>query len=405
MKLGDGKLPPFIGYLPPVVDGALLELVNMSYKEFPKREGKTGAQLSQSRILEIDALRVFFKRKPHQRAIEVVATAMREQKSFCLYLRNFGLGPRVYPVRNDPFGLPQVLTLASRQFDLEMQSRIDSAISSRVPALCISNPAGDFGEFPAFIVDDEHWAPLAQTLVRNAGLIVLYFLSLTSGVTVELDLIRCEKKQNSTLVVIEEDDPFEDNVGLDALFEVQRNEPPTVEAPMDDFPNQVKRKGEEGWRPVEDKLTQMAQGQLSAPVDTRVGLPVEFMPPEHLRNFCTDAATAEFDAAMKLIDEKKYEDAEDVLIRSLAYAHWGRDTLGRTVTLVTLGQLSLAGFKAKGDAGRYFEMALDICEGIRTTSPTAAKLYPVIEHELQELRAEAEAKAKAKAVSDRERVP
>jgi hypothetical protein len=58
---------------------------------------------------------------------------------------------------------------------------------------------------------------------------------------------------------------------------------------------------------------------------------------------------------------------------------------------MTLGQLSLQGFKAKGDASRY--LALDVCEEIRTTSPTAAKSYPVIEHELQKLRAEAAPKA------------
>jgi hypothetical protein len=79
-------------------------------------------------------------------------------------------------------------------------------------------------------------------------------------------------------------------------------------------------------------------------------------------------AAKEFDAAKKLIGEKQCEEAEDVLTRSLAYVHWGRDTLDRTVTLAALGQLSLAGFKAKGDAGRYFEMALDVCEEIRTTS-------------------------------------
>jgi len=404
MKLGDGKLPPFIGYLPPVVDGVLLELVNMSYKDYPPRMGRTGAQLAESRILAIDNLRLFFKQKPHQRAIEVVAHAMRERKPFCLYLRNFALGPRVYPARDDPFEHPQVVTMMSAQFDTEMQRRIESVVSPRVPALSIRNPAGDSGDLPAFIVANEEWESLARTLVRNAGFIVVYFLSLTSGVTQELDLIRREQKQNATLVVIEEDDPFEDKIGLNALLNVQRNEPPTVEAPMEDFPKQMRRKGEEGWRAVEAKLTEIVQGELPAPVDPRVALPVEFQPPEPLRNFCTDMAVKEFDAAKKLIEQKQYEDAEDVLTRSLAYAHWGRDTLGRTVTLMTLGQLSLAGFNAKGDAGSYFHMALDVCEGIRTTSPTAAALYPVIEHELEKLRTEAEAKAKVKAASETEGV-
>jgi hypothetical protein len=142
-------------------------------------------------------------------------------------------------------------------------------------------------------------------LVHNAGLIVVYFLSLTAGVTEELELIRHEQKQKATLVVIEEDDPFEDKVGLGSLLELQRNEPPTVQVPMEDFPNQLMRRGEEGWHAVEAKLTEIVQVQLPAPVDTRVGLPVEFLPPEALRNFCIDQATKEFDAAMKLIKEKQ----------------------------------------------------------------------------------------------------
>src|ERR1700683_1066452 len=211
MKLGDGKISAFIGYLPPIVDGVLLELVNMSYKDYPPRRGRTGAQLSGSRIHAIDSLRVFFNQKPHQRAIEVVANAMRERKPFCLYLRNFALGPRVYPARPDPFELPQVVTMASNQVNTERQRRIKSLVSPRVPALSIRNPAGESGDLPAFIVADEEWEPLAHTLVRNAGLIIVYFLSLTSGVTDELELIRREQKQNATLVVIEEDDPFKDN--------------------------------------------------------------------------------------------------------------------------------------------------------------------------------------------------
>jgi hypothetical protein len=74
---------------------------------------------------------------------------------------------------------------------------------------------------------------------------------------------------------------------------------------MEDFPNQLMRRGEEGWHAVEAKLTQIVQIQLPAPVDTHVGLPVEFLPPEALRNLCIGQATKEFDAAMKLIKEKQ----------------------------------------------------------------------------------------------------
>lgn len=391
MKLGDGGLPPFIGYLPPAVDGVLLELVNMSHKDYPPRRGRTGAQLSQERKLALDTLRLSFKEKPHRRATEIVADAMGQRKPFCLYLRNFGLGPRVYHARNDPFGLPQVATM-STPFDDDMQRRVQSVVSPVAPALCIRNPAGAFGVLPAFIVEDEEWEPLARTLVRNAGLVVMYFFSATSGVVEELELIRGEGRQNATLVVIEEGDPFEAGGGMDALFGVRRNEPPKVATPMEDFPHQVRRAAGEGWDAVEAKLAEMARAGLRPPVDARVELPTEFEPPEPLREFCTKVATEEFDAAMELAGEGKYEEAEDVLTRAIAFAHWGRDTLGRVTTLVALAGLNLKGFNAKGDAGAYLEMALDICEEIRATSPAAAQMYDAAQGQLDSLRAEAEAK-------------
>ena len=33
--MNGSNLPPFMGYLPPVVDGTLLELMNMSYPDYP----------------------------------------------------------------------------------------------------------------------------------------------------------------------------------------------------------------------------------------------------------------------------------------------------------------------------------------------------------------------------------
>ena len=397
MILGDRKLPAFIGYLPPVVDGVLLELVNMSYKHYPPRRGRTGAQLAEERRLALDSLRLHFKNKPHRLATEIMAQAMRNHKPFCLYLRNFGLGQRVYHAADNGFEIPQVMTIGDRAFDGKMQGLIAAQVSPKIPALCIRNPSGDFLDLPGFIVGDDEWAELAQTLVRNAGLVVMYFLSLTSGVSEELDLIRGAGKQTNTLIVVEEDNPLENTSGLAAMFQAKRNEPPRIDGAMADFPHQVRRSGTEGWNTVEAELAEMLQGQLPAPVDKRIGLPVEYMPPEPLRKYCTDMATKEFDAAMTLSKAKQFEDAEDVLNRSIAYAHWARDTLGRAVTLMTLGRLNLTGFNAKGEAGAYYEMALDVCEEIRASSPTAAQVYAVVQQELGVLRAEAEAKGKANA--------
>lgn len=388
MKLGDGKLPPFIGYLPPVVDGVLLELANMSHPDYPPRRGRTAAQLSQERKLAIESVHRHFMCRSHQRAIDIVANAMRMRKPFCLYLRNFGLGPRVYPARDDPSGIPQAMTLMPTRFDVELQRRITAVLAPTVPALSIRNPAGTTGDLPAFIVDDDVWAELARTLVRNAGLIVVYFLSLTSGVAEELELIRAEGKQNAALIVVEEDDPFACANDMAALFEVRRIEPETVAGSLDDFPHRVKHRHEDGWAAVDARLADMVRGELSPPAEIRIGLPVELTPPEALTRYCTDEATKEYDEAHKLMGERRYEEAEDVLTRAIAFACWGRDRLGQAMTLAALGQLNLVGLKAKGDAGAYFEMALDVCEEIRGRSPTAAQLYPAVENALTQLRSE-----------------
>jgi hypothetical protein len=393
-----GNLPPFMGYLPPAVDGTLLELMNMSYPDYPPRAGRTGAQLSEARLLALDSLRLFFKEKPHQRAAEAVAGAAREQTPFCLYLRNFLFGLRVYGARDDPYGLPQVVTLLG-QLDNTMQRHLHATVEPVVRVVGIQNPAGQSGPLPAFVVADEDWEPLASLLVRNAGMIVMYFLGLTSGVAKELELIRAARKQTSTLVVIEQEDPIAELKQLATLAGAERHESVSMEASLDDFPHRLIRHGNKGWDALRAKLAEMVRGPLAAPAFREPQLPPEYLPPEPLRHYCTDRSTEEFDKAHQLMGDKRFDEAEDALYRAIAYAHWARYPLGRVMTLAALGGLSLTGFGAKGDAGSLFEMALDICEEIRASSPTAAKMYPAIEQALGRLRAEAEAKAKTRAGS------
>lgn len=392
----DDNLPPFMGYLPPVVDRTLLELMNMSYPDYPPRAGRTGAQLSEPRLLALDSLRLYFKEKPHQRAAQAVARAAKEQTPFCLYLRNFQFGPRVYEARNDKYGLPQVVTLTG-QFDNLMQHHLLAVVEPLAPVVGIQNPAARSGPLASFEVADEDWKPLAELLVRDAGMIVLYFLGVTAGVAEELELIRAKQKQASTLLVIEEEDPFAELKDLAALAGAKRREPALVAASLDDFPHRLKVRGDKKPEVLEAKLAEMARGPLAPPTSREVLLPPEFLPPEPLRNYCTDQATEEFDKGIKLMGEKRFDEAEDILYRAVAYAHWARYPLGRVMTLSALAGLSWDGFGARGDAGSLYEMALDICEEIRDTSPTAKQLYPRIEDSLKRLRAESEARAKARA--------
>jgi hypothetical protein len=390
MILGDGKLPPFIGYSPPVIDGTLLELVNMSYPDYPPRRGRNGAQLAEERRLAIDGLQIVFEQRPHERAMAILAEAMRECKPYCLYLRNFDLGARTYHSNVAPYGIPQMATLASAGFNAELESEIQIYLSPKLPVFCIRNPADAFGTLPAFIVSDQEWQEFAQTLVRNAGLVILYFVSLTPGVELELTILRQENKQQSTLVVTENDDPFHDEIGLANCAGVDRKLASFVPADLPDFPHHVSHDSERGWGEMKHKLDELLQRELHGPIEKRIGVPVEYIPPEPLRKFCTDHATEEFDAAQKLMAEQRNEEAEDALMRSIAFAHWGRDDLGRAMTLATLGGLNLHAFNAKGEAGAYFAMALEICERIRDSSPTAAALYPHLHDQLERLRRSAE---------------
>lgn len=115
------------------------------------------------------------------------------------------------------------------------------------------------------------------------------------------------------------------------------------------------------------------------------GLPVEYAPSENPRRYCTQQATEGFEEAMRRIEARQFDEAEDLLHRAFTYAGWGRDLLGMATSLMTLGRLNESGFQAKGEAGAYYEMALAICREIRSESPTAEQLFTVLTQELARL--------------------
>jgi len=386
------KLPPFIGYLPASIDSGLLELNNMTFPDYPPRVGRSSAELAESRRFSVNIVLEYFNNHSHRHSVEVLAKVMHEHKPFCLYLRNFDLGFRRYPAREDPFGLPQNLTVGLGEFDISMQQEVRTHVVPKVPAVCIRNPVEDARVLPAFVAGDDEWQDLARTLVRNAGLIVMYFLTATKGVAEELELIRREGKQAATLIVFEEGSPFQESKSWAALFGVQLNEPAKMDNSLDDFPHQVRHKKGAGWKSVKAKLAEMASQPLSPPIDQRIELPAEYAPPPALREYCTRQATENFDNAMELIEAKEFQKAEDILHRAFTYACWGRDRLGTAMTLMMLGNLNLSGFQAKGEAGFYFEEALEICKDIRSESPTAEQIYSAVTQQLGILRQEADSK-------------
>jgi hypothetical protein len=192
--------------------------------------------------------------------------------------------------------------------------------------------------------------------------------------------------------VIEEDDPFEDKVGLSSLLELQRNEPPTVQVPMEDFPNQLMRRSEEGWHAVEAKLTEIVQVQLPAPVDTRVGLPSRVPAARSAEEFLYRSS----DKGIRCRDEADQGETvrgsrgrSDSIprLRTLGARYFGQDC-----DVDDAGAAEFAGFQGQGRCRPLLPHGARCLRGDSDDESDGG--YPVIEHELQKLRAEAASKAK-----------
>jgi hypothetical protein len=93
-----------------------------------------------------------------------------------------------------------------------------------------------------------------------------------------------------------------------------------------------------------------------------------------------DRAIAECDAAIQHIGKRQGVQAEDALIRSIAFSHWAREPLGRAVAFMMLGQVERHLLKYPNETVSAFFIGIDLLESLLQSSKTAAAYFePTVE--------------------------
>ncbi len=369
--------PPFLGYLSPLIEGSLLELVNTSRVEHPRHLHEDRMRLERDRYVCLESLFKFWKARSHTEAERTVRQASEAGMPFCLYLRNFDLGTKAALTSlYDEIGNP-IIVSSTFQGDRIMQELLKRIAQPAMPVVSFENQAGDPGEINHFRVRPEHWEGLAGTLIRHAGVIVLFFIELTPSVKQELALIRLAGKQSHSLIVF----GTKDEPGYEMLFGVKGAQAREIRgadlrAEFPDFPVQVEVSNTDVLSEAEAGLSALLQNP-AAPISEPIGpIPPELMPPAEAIQVARAMALREYDEATKFLSQERFEDAEDSLIRSICLSFWGSDDVGRMAGMMTLAGLLHRRLKILGAAQVVFDLGLNLCESLRGQSKLAREYYP-----------------------------
>jgi hypothetical protein len=368
-----------------------MSLLMVSTPGHPEREAKTLGALAEQRFLALDVLEKLQAQERsigHEAAERTVRAAAAERRPYGLYLRNFVLGARLMPGGDDRFGVPQTVT-ASSAMDARMQTLLAERAGD-VPFVAIANRAGDMGVLPRFELSNEDWEAAAGTLIAHAGVVVLFFLTRTPGVTHEIDVLRSAGAQARTLVVVADVDPRDEPLdrATRALFQVaEPSAAPAgqpVRSPPDDFPHQVHVGGDSS------SLEDAVQAAIDDLVRRACPSALSELPPfPHADRPGPDAlaaahrqAVAEFEAGMSAFERGDGVAAEDAAMRSIAFSHWARDPVGRAMALMLLGSAERTLLHYPNEAVDAYFLAMDLFEWLQESSETARTVLPRLVDEL-----------------------
>lgn len=386
----DEDVPPFLDFYPADVDGALSLLLEVSTPGTAKREAAPAQALAGMRFATLDWLEQHQAReraRGHQAAERIVRAAAAAGRPFGLYLRNFVLGSTATSGGHDEHGSQRVITFVYPLDEL-MQSWLVERAGAKVPFVGIGNRAAVFGALPRFELSYRDWEAGAGTLIAHAGAIVLFFLTTTPGVAIEIDMLRAAGAQERTLVVVQDDDPRDDalervvrNVygdGPEAAADGSSVPEPSRRQPPEDFPHRVH---------VGDASSAIGDA-LGAAIDdlvrrARPARPGDLAPLPRPDGPSADAlamahrlAQAEYQAGGEAWKRGEGIAAEDAAMRSIVFSHWARDPLARALAFSLLGSVERNLLHDSTAAVAAFSLALDLFESIADSSPSARAALP-----------------------------
>lgn len=375
-------LDELLGYLPPLIEGSLINLMSDSFLNRNPLSRTEQEALDWRRAMSLSMVHNYTQGQwlGNNQAIEIITKAWRDSGAFCLYLRNFGLGAKRQPLSVTEkeriqleFGIEKPKFTSIDTKDLRLQSLLTERVATRISVIAIENPVWDlYGQHgvPKLVLNDTEWLEVAKAVVSAARLIILYIAHPSPGVLVELGILRAAKRQAETIILLNTGDNTT-NISL---------------PPLSDFPILLDWEGSES---DEQKLVETAEKICSRPkIDGFVKFPEiagREGVPEDLRQRANQLARQSFLEAVADPQAGKFEEAEDALVRCLVLSYLSDYTEGRARAFLELARVQYWGRKKTFLSRDNYQRALELYERELPYSSSAQEIFPLVVKEYEEI--------------------
>lgn len=398
--------PNFLGFFSPVIDGALVSLMNASTPGNPEYEVYAKGT---DRFMTLHLLESEMIDSDNNEVAAIITKLAADNKPFGLYLRNFALGARTRPAVHEQYGVPQMATMMSPD-DIDMQSLLKNEFPE-IPFVAISNPAYHTKTIPQLILSNDRWMQAADNLIKHAGFIVMFFLTATPGVNDEINMLRSAGAQKRTIIVIAPEDPRNNSLGKSMLAiygELPETGTDTTARDMDalhsllpDFPyiiNLEKNGKQKTFIAAMHEIISAAAPIVNKEI---FSIPPRPKPAAQLLQLAHNGALNEFTNGQRFYEAGDGKAAEDAFIRSIVFNYWAWDRLGRAVAFLNLGHTERYLLKYPNEAVDCYFKSLNLMVSILDVSPTARESYKVLALGLSEYLRDLGDAARAQSVVDK----
>lgn len=375
-----------LGYLPPSIDGVLIDLMRDSPPNRDPLPLDEQRALDWRRAIALQVAHDFIERRRqgHDQAVEIISKAWQERTAFCLYLRNFGLGARgsesaTKSEKEVIKEITQVLEEGEQKptffnsKDPNLQSFLTEQVAPSIPVMAIENPIWDLrghkGGVPKLVLDDAEWMSVAKAIVPAAHLIIFYIAHASTGVLTELEILRDAERQADTVILLDSGEA--DSTAL---------------PPLMDFPHVLNWDVSESDRQrLVATVEEICSRRVIGVFDKFPQIMGRKGPPEILRRRANYVAHQSYLEAISHIEAGKFERAEDALVRCLVLCFCSEYSEGRARAFLELARLQYHGRNESSLSRGNYQRAVELYRREAPYSSSARDILPLVVKEYEEI--------------------
>ncbi|MGC2237842.1 MAG: hypothetical protein WA584_16900 [Pyrinomonadaceae bacterium] len=171
-------------------------------ESLPKKERER--VIRDDQLSFVSTVKLIHENSTHPQAKKLLLECLKEDKSYALFLRNFGVEAAQMHAEGEAFGGPQMVTALKPNSKNEDQ--INTRVSQRMPIVGIDNAIDIYPErrsIPRLEVWDEHWLLVMLMMAERARIIVIAFSRFTEGLSDELLLLNALGRKDSTIIIVD----------------------------------------------------------------------------------------------------------------------------------------------------------------------------------------------------------